>query len=261
MAIVLVFCTHGIANGLMMSGLNPLRCAFWNLTACSADQAWMYNWLSLSHLQVFLLLSCLAYSAFGSLFLEQRLLSLCCALMLVQLSTGVFMIDELHPPLACLQVIVLGSLLAASASYVGNSTAVAVFPSQLKSSSFDHRRQLAIPTMVVAVQFLLSAIRVFDMTFGSGRSTYTGDPSTVVYQAISGAALCNMLWVCIILGWSIMLTPVEQQKKLLMGQTLSLFASLVMLAGEQGAMIEEKQQRAAVVGTFVAIIVAMLGAY
>ena len=51
----------------------------------------------------------------------------------------------------------------------------------------------------------------------------------------------------------------EQQKALLMGQTVALFISQVLLAGTQGDRIEPEQVKAGGVATFFSILIAVLG--
>lgn len=172
MTIILVFIVHSLVNTLLITPWNPLRCSYWRLAECSSDQDWMLNWLALAHFHVCILISCLAVKARGNFLLEQRLVFLCAMIMVTLLSNGIFMLDELSQPMAALQAIIYVVILFSIAYKEATASPVAavLFPSQvLRSSSFDRRRKLAIPTAAAFIQFCLASIRLIDMTFGQGR--------------------------------------------------------------------------------------------
>ena len=102
-------------------------------------------------------------------------------------------------------------------------------------------------------------MRVSDMTLGKGREGYTGDDSSPVYRIISHASVNDMFFVALILGIFFMIGTVEQQKALLVGQTIVLFVSQALLAGSQGERIDSEQVKAGGVTTFLIIIISVLG--
>lgn len=258
MTIVMIFIAHSCVNCILLSPWNPLRGSFFNLYECSKDEDWMMNWLAFGRFHVLALLICLARASMGSALLEGRLLLLCCVLMLNYISTGVFMVHLLNKPMAVLQCIIYFSLLAIALHNAAISSIIPL-PSQLRSSSFDARRKLPLAAVALAIQFVLSMMRVSDMTLGSGREAYNGDSTSVVYQSVSHASVNDMLFAGLILGIYFLVGTVEQQKALLVGQTLALFVSQAMLAGSQGDRIDSEQVKAGGVATFFSILISMLG--
>ena len=258
MTVVLVFITHSVVNTALLMPWNSLRCSFWNLYECNADENWMLNWLAFSRFHILTLLICLAKTSFGNYLFEQRLLALCCVLMLNYVSTGTFAIDLLNKPMAGLQCIIYTVLLAISVNHLTTATQLPL-PSQLRSSSFDMRRRLPISAVAVGIQCILSMMRVFDMTFGNGRKGYRGDDSSLVYKIISNTSVNDMFFVSLILGLYFMMGTVGQQKSLLIGQTVVLFISQIMLAGNQGDWIDSEQVKAGGVATFFSILISILG--
>jgi NADH:ubiquinone oxidoreductase subunit 6 (subunit J) len=261
MTVVLVYITHGLVNAFLLCPWNPIRCAFWNRHECTEDEAWILNWLAFGNFHVCLLLSFLAYAAQGKFILEQRLVYLCAAIMLSSLSSGIFMMDQLNKPMAALQVIIYMGLLLIITYMTATAFPIVPLPVEIRSSSFDARRKLPISSVSLGLLFCLSSIRVLDLTFGSGRDSYLGDSSSPVYISISNAAVGYMMWSALILGFSIFLAAHEQQKLVLIAQVLALFVSQCMLAGEQGTKIEDSQLTAGGVGTFGAIVLALLGVF
>jgi hypothetical protein len=266
MTVVLVFITHGFVNALLLTPWNPLRCAYWNIVDCTEDQAWMLNWLAFSQFHMHVLLVCIARTSIGNVILEQRLVFLSSSIMLANLSTGVFMLDLLNPQMAGLQMLIYLGLLSVMLYYAATTTipittAPTLLSIKLRSSSFDARKKLPVATIAVGVQFLFSAMRVVDMTFGAGRNGYLGDSSSAVYMSMSHAAVTAMMWTSIILAWATLMTTADQHKALLVGHALVLFASQIMLAGSQGERIKPDQVKAGVVGSFIGIVVSLLGAY
>ena len=268
MTTVLVFVVHSSVNAALLTPWNPLRCAYWNLAECSIDESWMLNWLALGSGHVCVLLATLAVTAHGSRLLEQRLLHLCCTIMLAFLTSGIFMLDYLNKPMAALQMLVYVTLLGAtvyrtaSISPLLAAANLTTLPSELRrSSSFDARRKLPIPTAIMVLQFALSTWRILDMTFGTGRDGYLGDMSGPIYHNMSHAATGQMLWVTLILGFGTFLAPAApQQKRLLAAHALAMFASQALLAGSQGEMLHPSQRTAGGIATFVAIVTALVGA-
>ena len=68
-----------------------------------------------------------------------------------------------------------------------------------------------------------------------------------------------MMWCTIILGYSIVMTNIEQQKFVLMGQVIALFISQILLSSYQGTKIESTQLRTGAITTFCAILLGILG--
>lgn len=259
LTITLIFVTHGLVNSILLGPWNPIRCAYWNRHACSDDEAWVLNWLAFGNFHVCLLLSLLGYNANGKVILEQRLLDICSAIMLSHLSSGIFMIEQLNKPMAALQVLIYFGLLSTITYITATASPLTPLPTELRSSSFDSRKKLPISSTSLGILFLLSLIRIIDMTFGTGQDTYLGDASSTLYKCISSAATSQMMWCTLILGYSIFLASAEQQKGVLIGQVIALFLSQCMLTGEQGGKIEASQVQVGVIATFGSIVVGLLG--
>lgn len=171
------------------------------------------------------------------------------------------MLDLLNKPMAGLQILIYLGLLSVILYYAATTIPLAPLPIKLRSSSFDARKKLPLPTIAVGFQFVLSITRVINMTFGNGREGYLVDTSSPIYQSMSHAAVAAMMWACLILGWSTLMATAEQHKVLLLGQALALFVSQIMLAGSQGEMVQPDQVKAGGVASFLCIIVSLLGAY
>lgn len=88
-----------------------------------------------------------------------------------------------------------------------------------------------------------------------------GDDSSLIYQDMSHAAVTDMMWTSLLLGYSVLLANVEQQKAILVGHAAALFISQVMLAGAQGDKIQRSQAQAGGITTFFSILIALLGAF
>jgi hypothetical protein len=269
MTVVVVFVTHGLINSLLLA-FSPLRCAYWNNHSssnthhrrdddCTVDEAWMLNWLAFGHFHVHLLVACVARGARGHVLLEQRVVGLVTAMILSNLSTGVFVLDQLNKPMAAVQVLVYLSLLVVLVYHTATAPFVVPLPAQVRSSSFDHRRQMPVASVAVAFQFISSSFQVYDMTFGNARDTYLGDMSSRVFQSQSHAATTQMLWVALILGGSVLLTTVPQQKMILAGETLAMFLVLFLMTGDQGSRVEPAYARAGCLGSFFSLLIALFG--
>lgn len=270
MTVVLVFVTHGLINSFLLA-FSPIRCTFWNRRECSADEAWAINWLAFGQFHVSILLASLARGARGQVILEQRLVCLVTAIMLSYLSIGVFMLEYLNKPMAAVQLLVYLGLLAVLVYHTATAPFVVPLPVQIRSSSFDHRKQLPLATVAVAILCILSSFQLYDMSFGTGRDTYQGkneggdssssSKTNIVFDSIKQAAVTQMLWVTLILFVSVLLATPPQQKLLLSGETLCLFVALILMTGSQGAQIEEAQARAGSIGTFFSMLIALIGSF
>lgn len=259
MTVVLIYITHGFVNTFLLGPWNPIRCAYWNRQVCNEDEAWIMNWFAFGSFHLYLLLSMLGYRANGKVLLEQRLVQLCATIMLSNISSGIFMIDQLNKPIAAVQLVVFFGLLLTITYITATTSAFSPLPTELRSSSFDSRRKLPISSVSLVCLFLLSAVRLLDMTFGTGQESYKGDRSGLVYQNISNAATSQLMWCTIILGHSVFLANSEQQKSLLTGHVVALFTTLCILAGEQGQQIESSQLRLGGLATLSAIVLGLLG--
>lgn len=258
MTVILFFVTHGMVNALLLA-LSPIRCIYWKRAACHADEDWMLNWLALGMFHVHGLVACLAHKAKGHVILEQRLVVLVTAMILSYLSTGIFLLDHMHKTIAAVQLAFYVVLLMVILHHQSTAPFSVPLPAQLRSSSFDFRKQFPIATVALALQCVLSLFQVWDMTFGNGRYYYLGDLTGSLFTSISHAAVTQMLWATLILGFSVLLATPEQQKFLLKGEALSLFVTLVLLSGEQGSKMDATQTRAACVGTFFSMLIALFG--
>ena len=260
MTVILFFVTHGMVNSLLLA-LSPIRCLYWKRAACHPDEDWMLNWLALHMFHVHGLMACLAHKARGHVILEQRLVVLVTALILSYLSTGVFLLDHMHKTIAAVQLAFYVVLLLVILQHQSTAPFSVPLPAQLRSSSFDFRKQFPIATVAVALQCVLSMFQVWDMTFGNGRYYSLGDltSSGSIFTSISQAAVTQMLWATLILGFSVWMATPEQQKFLLKGEALSLFVTLILLSGEQGSKMDATQTRAACVGTFFSMLIALFG--
>eukprot|EP00977_Amphora_coffeiformis_P027892 scaffold34656_cov178-Amphora_coffeaeformis.AAC.18 len=239
MTIVLVFITHSVVNTLLLMPWNSIRCSFWNLYECNADENWILNWLAFSRFHVLILLICLARTSMGNNLFEKRLLVLCNVLMLNFVSTGIFAIDLMNKPMAVLQCIIYMLLLALSLHHLTTCNVIPL-PSQLRSSSFDFRRRMPISSAALGIQCFLAMMRVSDMTLGKGREGYTGDNSSPVYRIVSHAYVNDMFFAALILGIFFMI-------------------GTALLAGSQGERIDSEQVKAGGVTTFLSIIISVLG--
>lgn len=258
MTVVLFFVTHGIVNSILLA-FSPIRCIYWKRAECNQDEAWMLNWLAFGMFHVNVLIACLASKARGHVILEQRLVFLVTAIILSYFSTGVFLLDHINKAIAFVQVAFYLVLLIVVIQHYSTAPFQVPLPAQLRSSSFDFRKQFPIATVAVSLQCLLSVFQVWDMTFGNGRYYYLGDLNGSIFNSISHAAVTQMLWVSLIMGFSIVLATPEQQKFLLKGEAFALFICLALLSGEQGSKMDLTQNRAACVGTFFSMLIALFG--
>ena len=103
---------HGMVNSLLLSPWCPARASFWNVTQSNPGQDWMLRWLSLTILQVQLLLAVWALTSIGNVILEQRVVTFTSALLVASLTAGVSFVPHLNPAMAVLQAVIFVSLLA-----------------------------------------------------------------------------------------------------------------------------------------------------
>jgi len=276
MTCCVIYLTHGIVNGLLLSPWCAARGSFWNLPLGTTNQGqdWMLNWLSLSVLQCHVLLAGWAYTAVGNVVLEQRLITAVASLLVASLTAGVAFLPNLNHPMAALQAGIYGSLLAvlvwdqtalntaAPMMAPATSAAMRMSPSAWRSSSFDARKKLPLSTLALALLCIVQLLRVVDFTFGAGQETYQHYNTyahDAQYQSMSDMAFAHMLWVALVLGASVVGAVPAQQTVLLRGNLAALGATLWMLAGPQGDDMIVGARRAGVVGTFGAIVVSVVG--
>lgn len=263
---VVLFVTHGLMNAALLSPWNPIRCAYFS-RECSTAEDGMLNWLALSLCHVHVLLACLAYTAAGHAVLEQRVLTMTVVLMVASLSTGLYMLEHLNRLMAALQAVVYGGLLghvawtsAVQNASVHSSSSIPTV-TQLRSASFDSRRQLPVATVAVAVQFALAAYQIVDSTFGRGPTAYhsLGYGDGVMFDITSQATLACQLWIALLLGASVVMATRPQQKALLVGHAAALFCRMLLL--EHQHLEETSRHAAGLVWIFAALLLALLGAY
>jgi len=263
--VILSFIGHTLANAVLLSPLNPMRCFYWNQSECSSDQDWICNWLAFAHLHVSILLTCMIIKAESDGI--ERVGYLCCAIIMCYIMEGIFSIDLLDPVLSVIQCVIYVGILSAIAYFtyedpksINNLLARPVLKKMKSSSSFDQRQKLPIATIAIMMHLLSSFFRVVDMTFGKGHEGYTGDMSSPIYQSISNFAVCDMMLTCFLLAFALRFCTTEQHKLILWGQAVILFVSQAMLASSQGEQMEGDMALAGSIGTFVFILIAILGA-
>ena len=286
-AIILVYATILFVNAFLLTSWNEgLRCVYWNLSNCHPDQSWMLNWLSLGQFHIGVLIIALGWSAHGNPLLEERLVVLVCAMIMSHLASGVHSLDYLNKPMAFVQLSAyLGLLLATltHTSVTNHSQAQRIlFRPNLRqlmstrsllrsSSSYDGRRKVQLSTIAAGFLCLLSAMNLLDVTFGKGRNdsfvggdfrrVAEGADDLAILTVISRTAVTYTLWVTAILGWSIFMATTHQHRYLLVGHAIALFVAQIMLTGAQGEQISTNKARASSLANFLAICVALLGAY
>jgi hypothetical protein len=246
------------------STLSPFR----NKKECSVDEAWICNWLFFAHLHVTTLLGCLAYVSTPSQ--VEKLAVAICAIIMTYFAEGIFTLDLLDSLMAALQCLVymaiVGSIMYLTYQDPGSirpimlSKQLSGMGLSLSSSSSFGRRKIPISTVAVAMHVGSSFVRVMDMTFGMGREAYKGDSSGTIYQNISCLAVCDMMISGALLSFALQYYTGEQHKIVLCGQAVVLLITQFMLASQQGDKLEKEMARSGAIGTFVFILVAVVGA-
>jgi hypothetical protein len=294
---------HGLVNSLLLSPWCPARASFWNIVSTTTTTQgnagtgpdWMLRWLSLSILQVHLLLAVWALTSIGNVLLEQRVVAVTSTLLVASLTAGVSFVPHLNPAMAILQAVIFVSLLAVvwwdqtnwNSSSIGSrrgphpaaTTTAATTTTSLffggmngnhsasalqawRSSSFDARRRLPVVTLATALLSVAQWLRVVDLTVGRGPTTYVHynrymhDP---VFASMSDMTYQHMLFVAMVLTASVVGAVPAQQKLLLRANTTVLLVTLWMLAGAPGDDMDRAARRTGVVGTFAAIVVSVVG--
>mmetsp|Transcript_4122 Transcript_4122/g.6889 ORF Transcript_4122/g.6889 Transcript_4122/m.6889 type:complete len:283 (+) Transcript_4122:1-849(+) len=268
--VILVFIAHTFTNAILLSPWNPLRCAYWTQAECTNDEAWICNWLAFAHLHVSVLLGCFMMVKVEEAELIERVAYLCFAIIMSYIMQGIFTIDLLDPLLAVIQCVVHVGILVAIFSITfenpNSAQAYMVAPARPRlrkmnsNSSFDQRQKLPIATIALVMHLISSVVRVIDMTFGNGRAGYTGDMSSPVFQSISSMAVCDMTLAAFLLIFALRFCTTEQHKLVLAGQAVILFISQIMLATSQGDHMDADMALAGSIGTFVFIVIAIMGA-
>jgi magnesium-transporting ATPase (P-type) len=223
----------------------------------------MSNWFSFAHFHVTALLACMAFVSRGDTKLEVTLGYTIASIINIYLAIGVFSIDVLSAPIAAVETIIFLFFLLQIAFFTNQlekGQPLIPLPRKLTSRSFDRRKVISVSTVAVAAQFVSAVFRVVEMTFGDGKNGYTGDMSSPVYQNISSMAICDMMIAAFLLAAALRFYDPNQLKIVLYGQLLSMLLSQVMLSGGQGELISSDQARSGAIGTFVSILVALVGA-
>jgi len=269
----LVFVTFGFVNALLLSPLNPLRGAYWNLhdasgTTCSVDHEWILNWLALEHFHVTILVASFAYVVQGNVMNEDRLVWMCQGMIVVYLANGIFMIDFLNRSIAPLQGLIsvgfLGFIAFYQSSHERMRQIASVAQKEYRSIVFEAAKQEfgGLRTSIATiVQFVFSATRIATILIGGGRidDGFLGASSDPVYKIISSAVISEMMLIATTLLSVLWLQP-QQQKRILRGHTIALFISLVFLSGWQGEMMNHGYLQARGMEVFVSMVFAVVGA-
>ena len=184
---ILIFIAHNLANSILLSAWNPLRCAYWNQLECTRDEGWMANWFSFAHLHVTIVLGCMLAKSTPSQ--QEKLAYLICAIIMTYLAEGVFTLDRLDWLMAALQTIFYLGIMSWILYDTYDDPNKKIHPqpyfpklvgsrmNMSLSNSFDARSKFPMATIALGMHLISSLMRVVDMTFGSGRSGYRGDIS------------------------------------------------------------------------------------
>jgi hypothetical protein len=262
--IVCVFIAHMIINSILLSALNPSRCLYWIQNEFTNDESWICNWYALAHFHISVLLSCMMVKAEIE-FLE-KIAYLCSCIIFCYIVKGIFMIGMVDRTLSIIQCITfLGILLAIAVTSVNENSrdedVVLSLVRKLKSySSFDNRIKLPMASVAVFIQLISSCHRVINMTYGEGRKAYLGDMTSLNYHSISNCTVCDMVLVALIFFFVLRYCGVEQQKLVLCGHAFVLFISQVMLSSLQGDCIVSMTRVSGSIGTFLFMLISLLGA-
>lgn len=268
----LVFVTLGFVNTLLLSPVNPLRDAYWNLhdasgTTCSVDHEWILNWLALEHFHVTILVASFAYVVQGNVMNEDRLVWMSQGITVVYLANGIFIIDFLNRPMGSLQGLInvgfLGYISFYQSSHERMRRIASLARKEYRNIVFEKKQEFGGSRTSIAtiVQFVFSATRMASIFIGQGRidDGFLGASSDPVYKIISSAVILEMMLVATTLLSVLWLQP-QQQKGILRGHTIALFVSLVMLSGWQAEMMDPSHLQARGMELFVSMVVAVVGA-
>lgn len=182
MTSVIVFTTLELFNSVLLSPWNHLRCTFWDQGTCSRDIGWILNWLAFSKFHVAVLLGCLSVSSLGYGWAETKIAHLCSAILISFITQGIFSLQYLNRPMAAFQGFIWMALLIAINFWISiqeqqPGSAYLTVPFRSQSLSTTQRKKIALPTLALIVQVIVSILRVIDMTFGDGKNGYIGDSS------------------------------------------------------------------------------------
>ena len=259
-SVVFIFIAHHLINCLLLSPLNPLRCLYWDQSSCSVDEEWICNWMGVAHAHVAVVISCMMFEAQSEL--VEKVAYLCCTIIICYTMEGIFTFKHLNRSLSTLQFVVFIGIIAS----VGFITYNDVKPSKsqptllkMKSSSYDQRLVLPISTIALLMHLIMSFIRVLDVIYWKETDGYRGNSSSATYESISNFATCDMMLICFLLAFALRFCSADQHKTILWGQSGILFTAQVMLAGWQGEQIVSNIVMARSLGTFVAVLIAIVG--
>lgn len=146
-----------------------------NQKECSEDMAWMCNWFAFSHLHVTVLLACMSATTNAEQ-IRTPLACLCCILIMIYVAQGFLSSNLLHGPMAAVQCAVYGFITGSILFLVTRRERT---DPVVESRGGDRQVKKAsiATTAAMVLQLVMSAFRLFDMTFGSGREGYLGDMS------------------------------------------------------------------------------------
>lgn len=186
MTTVLVCVTQNFMNAMLLGPWNSVRCSFWNKASCSQDEAWILNWYCFAKFHL-----CALLFAFGAstamnttAWMETKVGFLTITVLACTLTGGVFSLEHISRPMAAFQaminiafILVLFYWISVQELQPGSAYLSRAMRSRSLSMSTSHRQKIAIPTVSLGFQLVLSIFRAVDMTFGSSKDGYLGNSS------------------------------------------------------------------------------------
>ncbi|CAB9508190.1 expressed unknown protein [Seminavis robusta] len=265
MTTVLVFCTYNGLNCLLLSPLNPIRCAFFHTTAlvdettCSPNHAEMVTQLALAKFHTTLLLSSFAASANGFVWLETKIGFLTVLIILAYLVGGMMASSTLQTELASFQaVILMGTLVVllfwiAESEYHPPGSAYLHNSGAYRSRSLSHRTKWSMPTVTVAIQLVQSMIQLAIPKSNDAPPQAlrmeTHDQQRMA-ETIASLTILDQTMVPLIFLFALLFGQVPQQKVILTSHVVALFAGMLRL---------EEDARWTMMGTFINIVLSAVG--
>lgn len=303
MTVFLIHTTHLFINSLLLAPWNPSRCSFWNQRSCSdANIGWILNWLAFAKFHLAVLLGFLGVSSIGansSSYIESKLGCLSFSILLCYLVEGIMSLPQFNAPMAIFQTLILVLLTLVTLFWIsreelqpGSAYLAAAFQSRSQSQS-QQRQKLAIPTITLSIQAVLSSLRVVGVAFGSSvYGGYVGDgsryallrkllckiylnccslrqtrnahspfrfPSEDLFVSISSLMLCDAMLVPVVMLFALFFCTIDQHRSLLRGQAVALFVSQIVLSSRQADMMDPEYVKTSMIGTFSSIVLSVAG--
>ena len=181
MTVFFVQTSHIFFNAILLSPCNPLRGSYWK-EPCT-NEGWMLNWFAFAKLHLALLLGFLGGFPPNS-YIESKLGCLSLSILIVHLVNTLMLLRHFNAIMAGFQAIILVVLMLATLFWMstvelrpGSSYLASAFQSRSISQS-QRRHKIAIPTLTLSIQAVLSSLRVIGIAFGSSiHGGYLGDTS------------------------------------------------------------------------------------